>query len=68
MYWSNLSNFKNISIDTRNNTEVEQFFQAIRDVIFAYDQELTENIVDATFFIEMHNKLYNVGFHGIFER
>ena len=67
MYWSNLSNFKNIRIDNRCKTEAEQFFQVIGDVIFAYDQQFTGNIVDATSIIETHNRLYNIGFRGISE-
>ena len=67
MYWCNLQNFKNIRVDTRCKTEVEQFFQVIGDDIFAYDQEFMVNIVDATFFIKMQVKLYNTSFRDIQE-
>ena len=50
----NLSNFKNIRIDTRYNTEVEFFFHVIRDVVLAYNQEFTGNIICSTFFIKTH--------------
>ena len=68
MFCRNLSNFKNIRIDTRCNTEVDLFYQVILYVIFAYDQEFTGYIVDATFFINTHNRLSNIGFRLPFIR
>ena len=60
-----LDNFKNIRIDTQCYTEIEEFFNVIRNVAFAHDQEFTRNIVDATFFIQLQYKLYNIDFCGM---
>ena len=56
--------FRSLWIDTRYNTEVEHFFKVIENVGFAYDKEVTRNIVYANFFISKHNRLNYVGFRG----
>ena len=42
-------------------------FKLMGNVAFKHYEELSRNIVDATFIVYMHESLYNIGFRGMTE-
>ena len=64
----NVYTLSNVIINIRCNTEVDQVFKVLGDLVYACDQDFTGNMVDATFNIKMHIRLYDSGFRVISER
>ena len=67
MNGSKLSKSENTWLEIRYNTEAYQFFKVSGNVAFIHDQEFTGNIVDDTFFIQMHILHYNHVFRVLSE-